>query len=144
MRPMFVEIFSICDAATDYSGRLNLLGAFEGIASSKTPIVRDRCSIAMRIRFESAEAGEHPVGVRFLNKEGKQVIPEMGARLNVKLVPGRESGAFNLVLNINRLTFPDFGVYEIQLLVDGEVKSRLPLLVARAKERRKLRTGMDN
>lgn len=141
---MVVEIFSICDAATDYGGRLNLLGAFEGIAAPKAPIVRDRCSLAVRMRFAREEVGRHAVAVRFTNKEGKQPIPDMKAVLNVKVAEGRESGTVNLVLNINRLTFPDFGTYEIQLFVDEAKQASLPLLVAKAKERKQIRNRMDN
>ena len=141
---MVVEIFSICDAATDYSGRLNLLGAFEGIAASQAPVVRDRCSIAARLRFRVEEGGVHPVAIRFVDASGTQVVPEMKASLAVKTHAGRASGAFNLVLNINRLTFPAFGTYDIELWVDGEQRSSIPLLVAQAKERRRLRNPMEN
>lgn len=141
---MFVEIFSICDAATDYGGRLNLLGTFEGIASAKAPIVRDRCSVAARIRFEAREAGSHSVSTRFVDEKGEQVMPEMRASLSVKIQGGRTSGAFNFVLNINRLILPKFGLYEIQLWVDGVRQSSIPLLVAQAKERSRLRNPMEN
>ncbi len=141
---MNVEIFSICDAATDYAGRLNLLGAFEGIAAPKAPIMRDRCSLAIRMRFDKAEAGNHAVAVRFFDKDGNMPIPEMKAALNVKVMSGRSTSAFNLVLNINRLTFPHFGVYDIQLFVDDALQASLPLLVAQAKERKQVRNRMDN
>ncbi|EDY81307.1 hypothetical protein VDG1235_925 [Verrucomicrobiia bacterium DG1235] len=141
---MFVEIFSICDAATDYGGRLNLLGAFEGIAASSAPIVRERCSLAVRIRFDASETGSHKLEVRFVDKDGKAVGPKMGANLTVKIHAGRTSGAHNLVLNINRLQFPAFGTYDIQLLVDGEKRSSLPLLVAQTQNRNRLRSSMEN
>lgn len=141
---MFVEIFSICDAATDYGGRLNLLGAFEGIAAAAAPVTRERCSIALRIRFTAEETGDHAIEVRFLGKEGELVGPVMAANLKTKVHPGRESGAHNLVLNISRLKFPEFGVYHIELSVDGEKRSSLPLLVAQAQKRSRLRGGMEN
>lgn len=141
---MLVEIFSICDAATDYGGRLNVLGAFEGIAASSAPIVRDRCSLAVRLRFEAAETGRHAVEVRIVDKGGRVIGPTMSASLMTKLLAGRESGAQNLVLNINGLTFPAFGTYRIELRVDGEERSYLPLLVAQAQKRSRTRGAMDN
>lgn len=141
---MFVEIFSICDAATDSAGKLNLLGTFEGIAAAKAPVTRDRCSIAVRMRFEEDEVGEHAVQVQVVDKEGKRIGPGMGAKLVVKLAAGRASVAQNLVLNINNLQFPSFGVYELQLWVDGVKKSHLPIIVARAQSASRLRGTMEN
>ncbi len=141
---MFVEIFSICDAATDYGGRLNILGAFEGIAAPSAPILRDRCSLAIRMRFDAAETGEHPVEVRFVDMDGKAIGPTMSAKINVKIHSGRTSGAHNLVLNINGLQFPKFGTYEIQLKVDEVIQSTIPVLVAQTQKRNRMRGSMEN
>lgn len=141
---MFVEIFSICDAATDYGGRLNLLGAFEGIAAPSAPVSRERCSIAARIRFEAAETGDHQVEIRFIGPKGESVGPKMKAVIPAKIQAGRDSGAHNLVLNINRLQLPVFGNYKIQLCIDGAVRSEIPLLVAQVQKRNRLRNSMEN
>lgn len=141
---MVVEIFSICDAATDFGGKLNLLGTFEGIAAKKAPITRDRCSVAIRMRFAQAESGEHTVRAQLVDKDQKQVGPGMSAKLTVKLPAGRVSIAQNLVLNINNLQFPAFGDYEFQLWVDGVKVSQLPLMVAQAQNSSRLRGTMEN
>lgn len=141
---MFVEIFSICDAATDYGGRLNLLGAFEGIAAPSAPVTRDRCSIAARIRFTAAETGSHAIEIRFIDSNGQVVGPKMEANILSKVRAGSDSGAHNLVLNINRLKLPAFGNYEIQLCIDGEMRSQIPLLVAQIQKRNRLRNSMEN
>ncbi len=130
---MKIEIFAICDAATDYGGRLNILGAFEGIASPQEPVIGERCSVATRMRFSSAEEGEHSISVRFIDQDGAAVIPEMNANFPVKMPPGRESMALNLVLNIARIQFNRFGEYEINLFVDGEQKGSLPLTIAQGR-----------
>ncbi|MBC2604996.1 DUF6941 family protein [Pelagicoccus albus] len=141
---MIVEILSICDAATDYSGRLNLLGAFEGIASASAPITRESCSIAIRMRFGVLEEGKHLVAVKFVDKDDNTIGPVMNAGISVKMQKGRESGAHNLVVNLNRISFPRFGTYRIQLLVDGEWKSEIPLLVAQARARSRITGAMEN
>lgn len=141
---MFVEIFSICDAATDYGGRLNILGAFEGIAASSAPIQRERCSLAIRMRFEAAETGDHSIEILFVDADGKPVGPTINAKVNVKIHAGRTSGAHNLVLNINGMRFPHFGAYDIHLKVDGEIRSSIPLLVAQTQKRNRQRGSMEN
>ncbi|MBK1876079.1 DUF6941 family protein [Pelagicoccus mobilis] len=141
---MFVEIFSICDAATDSAGKLNILGTFEGIAAPKAPVSRERCSVAVRMRFVEEEAGEHTIQVQLVDKEGTRIGPGIGAKLNVKFTPGRPSIAQNLVLNINNLQFPAFGVYELQLWVDGVKKSYLPIIVAKTQSASRMRGAMEN
>ena len=141
---MFVEIFALCDAATDNAGKLNILGTFEGIAAPKVPVARERCSVAIRMRFLDTETGEHNVTVQVVDQDGKRVGLGMEAKLAVKLPAGRSSAAQNLVLNINNLRFPAFGVYEMQLWVDGVKKGQLPIVVAQAQPASRLRGTMEN
>ncbi|MDQ8187826.1 hypothetical protein [Pelagicoccus sp. SDUM812002] len=141
---MFVEIFTICDAATDYGGRLNILGAFEGIAAPVAPVQKERCSLAVRMRFDASESGEHKIEVNITDEDGNAIGPTMSARVRVKILDGRASGAQNLVLNISGMRFPRFGTYDIRLSVDGESRSSLPLLVAQTQKRNRMRGTMEN
>jgi len=130
---MVLEVFAICDAATDYGGRLNILGAFEGLAGPSLPVTRERCSLVMRMRFSEGQVGEREISVRIKDAEGGMTIPEMKARFNVRMPRGRSSSAVNLVLNINQLKFPRFGDYQISLYFDGQEWSSLPLAVVQAR-----------
>lgn len=140
---MKVELLAICDAATDYHGRLNILGVFEGIAAPKTPVVRDRCSVVTRMRFSGEETGAHQLSIRFRSPKGIQIVPEMKAKFSVKVPSNRKSIAVNLVLNINQLKIPEFGDYEIALFLDDVFQSSVPLTVVRAVKSR-IRGTMDN
>lgn len=141
---MQIEIFAICDAATDYGGRLNLLGAFEGLASPSLPLHRDRFSIAARIRCVASEAGKHAVSVEIQDPRGAPVVPAMPAQIAVKIPPGRASVATNLVLNINGLRFHNFGEHQIVLSIDGERLASIPLIILQAKGRGQIRNPMEN
>ena len=140
---MKVELLAICDAATDYQGRLSILGVFEGIAAPKLPVLRDRCSIVTRMRFASDEAGSHQLRIALRNKKGVLLMPELKARFSVK--PSVESGsvAANLVLNLNKLKIDEFGRHEIVLFVDDKMVESIPLTVARAMKKQ-IRGTMDN
>ncbi len=140
---MKVELLAICDAATDYQGRLNILGVFEGIAAPKLPVVRDRCSIVTRMRFDSNETGAHQLRIALRNKKGVLLIPELKARFNVKASEERGSVAANLVLNLNKLKIEEFGRHEIALFIDDRLVDGIPLTVARAMKKQ-IRGTMDN
>lgn len=140
---MQVELLAICDAATDVQGRLNILGVFEGIAGPSTPVERDRCSIATRMRFTKDEAGNHELVLRIRNAKGILLAPEMKAKFAVKIPSNRKSIAINLILNINRIKVGEFGEHEIALFVDEVFQSGVPLTVARSVKSR-VRGTMDN
>lgn len=140
---MKIEMLAICDAATDYQGRLNVLGVFEGIAAPKTPVIRDRCCIVTRMRFMAAEAGAHQLKISIRNSKGIQLMPEMKANFAVKAPANRPSVAVNMVLNLNKLKVDEFGNHEIALFMDDVLQGAVPLTVARAMKKQ-IRGTMDN
>jgi len=126
---MHVEVFTLCDAATGDRGKLNILGAFDTIFSAKMPSVHPQCSIALRIRFESIEQGEHKITVNFVDADGKHIIPPLNATKQVKFREGQRYSSSNLILNIQGLKLAAYGEYSIDLAIDGKQEASLPLLV---------------
>jgi hypothetical protein len=127
---MEIEAFLVCDAATDQQGKLNVLGAFDVIFAEKMPITLPTCSITTRIRFEKIEDGDHSVKIHIINKDGKNIGPKPEGRVSVKTGPGSDSTVANLILNIQGLKFEQYGIYRIDLAIDGNIKASLPLRVA--------------
>jgi hypothetical protein len=126
---MNVEAFLLCDAATDQQGKLNILGAFDSIASDKIPIIHHACAIAARIRFEKAEEGSHPVRITIIDEDGKIIGPRLDTNANVQIPAGMTSIASDLILNIQRIPLPIYGSYRIDLAIDGQIQASLPLNV---------------
>jgi hypothetical protein len=126
---MNVEIFALCDAATDHAGKLNILGTFDSIMSGKLPTVHPHCAVALRMRFSRIESGEHRIRISLVDEDGHAILPNMDASVNIKFGPTGQSLAANLVLNINNLKIEKAGQYSIDLAVDGRLERSLPLLV---------------
>ncbi len=127
---MNIEVFSLCDAATvDAAGKLNVLGAFDTIWSSNMPTVYPQCAIALRIRFENIERGEHKVTVNFVNADGKHIVPAVNGTININFPDDQRSGSANLVLNLQMLKIENYGEYSIDLAVDGRNEASLPLFI---------------
>lgn len=124
---MEIETFILCDAATDYMGKLNILGAFDTIHTAKLPVVWPHCALALRIRFSKVEEGEHRVRISFMDADGQAVLPPMEGTVTVKFSSSRSTVATNLVLNIDRLKLQQPGEYSIDLAVDGRQEKALPL-----------------
>jgi hypothetical protein len=126
---MLVEIFSLCDASTSENGKLNILGAFDTIWVRQFPAVYPHCAVAIRIRFLAVEKGDHKVGLRLIDMDGKDVLPPAGGSLHLDLSEGLSSGSSNLILNIQSMKLDKTGEFSLELSIDGEHAFSLPLFV---------------
>ncbi|MBN1867338.1 hypothetical protein JW916_08600 [Candidatus Sumerlaeota bacterium] len=131
---MEVEIFALCDAAADYGGKLNLLGTFDTVRAQQFPTARPHCAVALRMRFERVEEGEHRIRINFVDGDGKPIIPNLDSKLTVRFPPEVSSVCANMVLAINGMKFDRPGHYSIDLGVDGRYEKSLPIHVVQARE----------
>ena len=131
---MQIEIFALCDAATADFGKLSMLGAFDTIWATKAPTVHSQCAIALRVRFERIERGEHKVIVQFVDIDGKNVIPPAQGAITMNFPEEQSSSSANLILNIQALKLEKFGQYSIDLAIDGQQRASLPLFVKERKQ----------
>jgi hypothetical protein len=131
---MNIEVFSLCDAATvDVGGKLNMLGAFDTIWAAGIPVGYPHFSIALRIRFQNIEKGEHRLVVNFVDADGKHSIPSVNSMVNINFPDEQRSGSISSVLNIQMLKFEKYGEYSIDLAIDGKIEASLPLYVRQQK-----------
>lgn len=126
---MIIEIFSLCEAASVEGGKLSILSAFDIIKAKKVPFVFPQCAISLRVRFKKQEAGIHEVRVNFMGIDGKHVMPNAQGKIKVEFKNGQESVSANLILNLQRIKFDNFGEYSINLSIDGVNMASLPLFV---------------
>ncbi len=129
---MRIEVFSLCDAATAGGGKLNVLGAFDTIWAKKVPIVYPYYAVALRIRFESDEKGQHQVLVSFVDMDGKHIIPAANGKIDVNFAQGQRSTSANLILNIQGLKLEKYSDYSIDLAIDNRRERSLPLFVRKS------------
>lgn len=128
---MRLEIFSLCDAATEHAGKLNLVGTFDSLAARETPVAHPTCAIAARIRFERIEEGAHRLSLTFADEDGHMVMPRIDSTLTVQFRPGQRTSTSHFVMVIQQIRLPRFGEYTIDLAVDGHHLGSLPLYVSK-------------
>ena len=93
------------------------------------PAVYPQCTVALRIRFDSIERGEHKVAVSFVNADGRAVIPPANGAITISFPDEQRSGAANLILNMQGIKFEKHGDYAIDLAIDGRHEGSLPLFI---------------
>jgi len=54
---MKLELFTLCDFAADYGGKLSVVGIFDTLGAKQVPAVHPQCAVAAKMRFEKIEEG---------------------------------------------------------------------------------------
>jgi hypothetical protein len=126
---MKTELVTLCDAATDSGGKLNILGCFDCVWVRQVPATHPHCAIALRLRFNRVEEGDHRFRVNFMDEDGQAVVPTIDGSLTVHFGLNDESTIANLILNIQQIKLAKYGQYSIDVAIDGRQEASLPLFV---------------
>src|SRR5438045_4597376 len=98
---MNIQVAVLCDAATDESGKLNLLGAFDTIYTQQLPATHPQCSIALRVTFFSGDEGKHNLRFNFVDADGGSIMPDFPPiAVDVALPEDMHFGTRNFIVNI--------------------------------------------
>jgi len=122
-----LEILSFCDAAAEYSGRLNIIGATDTLIAHKLPLKYPSCCIVMRFRVSRIEQGEHTVRVMIIDEDAHPLL-NLDGKMNIQVKSGL-TGAINVLINTHNLEFKEVGEYALEVAVDGIQMGSCPLFV---------------
>ncbi len=132
---MTIQVAVLCDAATDYNSKLNLLGTFDTILAAQLPAQHPQCSVALRIAFDRVEEGAHRLSMNFVDEDGQPIMPVMDVPIEIVFPSDATFMSRNFVVNIQQLKFEKAGLYSIDLSVDGRPLSSIPLAVKMMEEK---------
>jgi hypothetical protein len=126
---MIVEIATLCEAATDQGGRLNLLGAFDRL-EAPLPLVLQQCAAVFRVRYQRSEAVAHTLSLSIESLSGAALVPPLVSRVDfMPFGPDADSAIVNMILNMHRLRIEKEGKYLLRLRIDQIEAALLPLYV---------------
>lgn len=129
---MQLQLITVCDSATDYHGKLCILGTFDTICAHDFPVVHPQCSLAMRLIYNPHDVGRHEICIELKNEAGLAIMPAFTPVIDVNFPPGSVPFVSrNLILNLHRIQFEGPGLYHFCVSIDGEELTRLPLRVTR-------------
>ena len=126
---MNIQVAVLCDAATEDNGKLNLLGAFDTIYTQQLPAVHPQCSIALRATFGHEDEGDHKLRLNFVDADGRAIMPSVDIPVQVVLSGDSLFGTRNFIVNIQQLKFENPGLYSIDVRLDDQSQTNVPLLV---------------
>lgn len=126
---MQIQLAVLCDAATDYAGKLNLLGTFDTLMTSHLPAVHPQCSIALRITFQKVEEGKHVIKLNFMDEDGRSVMSPLEMHLDVVIPEDTIFQSRNAVITLQNLKLERLGLYSVEISIGGKQQTSIPLLV---------------
>ena len=126
---MQIQLAVLCDAATDYAGKLNILGTFDTLITSHLPAVHPQFSIALRLTFQKHEEGKHAIQMNFVDEDGKSVMSPLEMHLDVTVPDDTIFLSRNAVITMQNLPLNKPGLYSVEISVDGVRMTHIPLLV---------------
>ncbi len=128
---MDIDLAVLADAATvDSAGKLNILGIFDRISTSRFPAQHPHVALVLRFAASMNEAGAHAIQIRLSDPEGKEVV-RLNGDLKVGPGPAVAGGRVRIpqVINMERLVFARAGRYAFDVSVDGEHQVSVPLFL---------------
>jgi hypothetical protein len=126
---MNIEVVTLCDAATEQMGKLNILGAFDVIRTGDFPHIHPQCAFVTRIRYGYDDQGEKEFELFFTNQAGVNVMPPLKTRIVIEMNSEFNYRISNMILNMQRVRFADPGIYTIRLDCNGLPLTELELRV---------------
>jgi hypothetical protein len=126
---VLVDFAFICDYA-EVSNKINALGiGFDTIYASEVPIRHRSFSLVLKLRANIVEVGEKNIKISLIDEDGKNIIPDMNAKIIIPKPPeGLESKA-QLAIGFDNVEFPRYGSYSIHVVVEGHDIVPIPIRI---------------
>jgi len=128
---MELEVFVLCDAATDSQGKLNILGAFDTILAPSLPAVHPQCAMVARVRFSTSEGGEHSFKLTLNEGSGKSLLPPFEVKAQVHFEQPDKPSRLNIIVSVGGLKLESYGLHTALLEIDGAAIATSPFLVSK-------------
>ncbi len=117
----------LCDSAfLSIDRKVNIIGVFETINASSFPVNHSKFVLVGSI---IPSKNEFKMAVEIAKAEGKSILNQAQER-EVKLPESSETKNFNFIVEIVNTVFPEIGIYNVNLLIDGKVVSSQKLTLA--------------
>jgi len=120
------DIFTLCEAAVDVSGRLSLLGTIEGLAATQFPLDLKKITVALRVRVWPEEGVKHHVRLLIVDPDGHTVGNEVNDVFTFAPTHGDRAVGGNVVVEFLNVRLTEPGSYTVDFYWNGALEGRCP------------------
>lgn len=127
---MQIVLASLADyALVDQQGRLSVIGIFSQVWVSQFPAEHRRTHLVIRVIGRRTEIGEHRIRIRFLDPDGRELLGGEGT-FRFGEPPAGVTFVEAAVILAYDLPLPRAGRYDVELTLDADGSTHLPLTAA--------------
>ncbi|MDR3404153.1 MAG: hypothetical protein P4L99_16770 [Chthoniobacter sp.] len=130
-RDLRVEMFVLCDGATEHDGRLSLLGTYDLVHVSNLPCVLPVATVVLRVRFWPEECRVHTFRIVLTSPDGEPVGSPVEVTATLQPACGERSAACNLIVPFQNVRIEKAGEHTFDFYLDDKIEGRLPICVCR-------------
>ena len=117
-------------ALVDKQDKLTVVGIFRTVAGSKLPFSHEPLFLALMMTVEPGDDPAHTILVRLIDPDGRDIMPEIKADLELHRQDPEKGSALNFILEIRGAKFEVLGTHCFDIFVDDRFMERVPLDVA--------------
>jgi hypothetical protein len=128
---MKISIFTYCDFASFYGGKLCIMGATDQIGVPNLPAAKSGFIVA-RIHFERGDEGSHTFTSAITDADGKPIVKAESKPMTVTKFqddPQKNEMKFHCKFDLVRFKIPKYGEYTLELRDNGSVCASVPMMV---------------
>lgn len=116
---MQIRVFTLCDGAYNYNGKLTIVGTTDNIKVPRTPAIVS-IGLAIKVSFEPNEYGEKRLSVKIIDSENNSVMTPLVLPPTEARARGGEEAKIVLAGNLQGLSVNNDGDYRVVLTINDE------------------------
>ena len=128
-RDLRVEMFTLCDGATEQDGRISLVGTYESICAASFPCVLPHVTVVLRVRFWPQDGCLHAFRLVLTNPDGKSLGVLVDVMASMQPFTDGRSTACNLIARLQDVQIEAPGEHTLDFYVDDKLEGRLPVSI---------------
>ena len=125
---MKVELFTLCDGAYNYNGKMTIVGTITNIGVPDVPISIP-IGLAMKLQVDPNESGTKQLVISFVNPDGSNIPADLKIQLDIEAQ--KEVSYIALAANIQNFPIAQLGLMTIKVSIDGNLLNEYHINVLR-------------
>lgn len=119
---MQVDIFTLCDNAQEYNGKMVIVGTFNAMSVSKFPYVHAGFAVVASIRFDKNEKKEHDFEISIKKSDADLFLMSPTKMRASNIDTQSEYTYINLIIKGNNIEIKEPGKYIVCLKIDDKIR----------------------
>lgn len=126
---MRTDIFTLCDSAQEYNGKLVIIGTFNEIVAQKFPTVHPEMAIVARATIEEGDQESYDMEISAIDEQTGEAALFQPLKAHVDNKGNKVNPTYsNMIVRLNNLVLQKPGKYIIRFRI-GDVGQETKLIV---------------